>query len=259
MITRERDFTSDEYLARIAKVAPRIPWDQFVSEVYRWLPGEHVALIGPTGQGKTTMLMNLLPLHPFVVVFATKPRDETMDALIASDGYVRLDEWRSLDPEQYPKRVVWPDASQLDSVKEQRIVFHDAFGRVYREGHWTLAVDETWYIANTLKLGGDLKLILMQARSMKICLVVASQRPAMIPLEIYDQSTHLFFWRDNDETNLRRLSGISWRSANLVRSIIANLEEHQVLYVNTRTGFMCRTRCPKTYMSSNGEVRNGSA
>jgi hypothetical protein len=182
-----------------------------------------------------------------------------MDELIVSDGYVRLDTWRELDPREYPKRVVWPDATRLDSVKEQRQIFHDAFDRVYREGHWTLAVDETWYVANILKLGGDLKLILMQARSMKICLVVASQRPAMIPLEIYDQSTHLFFWRDNDETNLKRLSGISWRSANLVRSLIANLEPHQVLYVNTRTGFMCRTRCPKTYQTSTGEVKNGSA
>jgi energy-coupling factor transporter ATP-binding protein EcfA2 len=230
-------------MSRLVLEAPRIPWPVFLHNILHWRAGEHFALIGPTGQGKTTMLLNLLPMHPYNVVFATKPRDETMDGLI-STGYVKLDRWRSLDPEHYPRRVLWPDASTLDSVPRQKEVFHDAFQRIYREGGWTVALDETWYLANVLKLGADIKLYLLQARSLGISLVAASQRPAMIPVEIYDMSTHLMFWRDNDETNLKRLSGISWRSANLIRSIIANLDEHQVLYVNTRTGRMLRTRCP---------------
>lgn len=245
------------WLARLSQEVPRIPWDRFVTEHLHWTMGEHFALIGPTGQGKTTMLMNLLPLRPFVVVFATKPRDSTMEALVETGGYVRLEHWRSLDPYVYPHRVLWPDASRLSSVETQKEEFHYAFGAIYREGGWTVAVDETWYIANTLKLGSDLKLFLLQARALGISLVCATQRPAMIPVEIYDQSTHLMFWRDNDETNLKRLSGISYRSADLIRKVVSNLEEHQVLYVNTRTGRMIRTRCPAP--ARGGEVRNGPA
>jgi hypothetical protein len=201
-------------------------------------------LIGPTGQGKTTMLMNLLPHHPFVVVFATKPKDKTMDRLLAT-GYTKMERWVSLDPEQFPRRVVWPNATRLDSDEYQATVFHHAFMAIYREGGWTLAIDETWYMSNTLGLTRDIKQYLLQARSLEISLVCATQRPANVPLEIYDQSTHLFFWRDNDESNLRRLSGISWRSADLVRRLVSDLEPFQVLYVNTRTGEMCRTRCPQ--------------
>lgn len=245
------DLRQNHELARLSNDAPRVPWDVFLRTEFAWANGEHIALIGPTGQGKTTMIINLLPLHPYVTVFATKPRDETMSKLIAG-GYLRMERWQSLDPRQFPKRVLWPDATSLNSVDRQKKVFHSAFESIYREGGWTVVLDETWYMANQLKLGEDIKLYLLQARALGISLVCATQRPAHIPLEIYDQSSHLMFWRDNDENNLRRLSGISWRSADLIRRIVSNLDRHQVLYINTRTGRMVRTRCPAVQWSQEG-------
>lgn len=243
LFTVDRDDNQSRLMARLSQDVPRIPWDVFIRQELQWKAGEHFALIGPTGQGKTTMLLNLLPLHPFVTVFVTKPRDEVMEALLYQ-GYVKLERWQSLDPKQWPRRLLWPNATELDSIDKQKEVFHNAFRTIYREGGWTVAIDETWFVVNELKLGADIKLYLLQARSLGISLLCASQRPAYIPLEIYDQSTHLMFWRDNDETNLKRISGISWRSANLIRNIVANLDRYQVLYVNTRTGRMIRTRIP---------------
>jgi hypothetical protein len=231
-------------LARISTEAPRIPWDEFLTSFFQWRQGEHVALIGPTGQGKTNLLTQLLPLHPYVVVFATKPRDESMIRLIRSGDYVPITRWRSMDPDKYPRRVLWPDAMSLDSEQKQKEVFRDAMARIYREGGWTVAIDELWYVNNILGLTREIKTYLLQARALGISLLMATQRPAWVPLEVYDQSTHLFFLRDNDETNLKRLSGISFRSADLIRSVIMDLERFQVLYVNTRTGEMCRTRSP---------------
>jgi hypothetical protein len=238
-------------LARLSTEAPRIPWDKFFAEI-QWIPGEHLALIGPTGQGKTTMLINLLDLHPYVVAFATKPRDRTMEALIQHGGYVRIDRWRSMDPDKFPRRVLWPDATRIDSDQSQKAVFHDAFARIYREGHWTVALDETWYVDNILKLEKDIKVYLLQARSLGISLATGFQRPAWVPRELYTSSTHLMFWRTNDETDLKSLGGIGAKSADLIRSIVVDLESHQVLYINTRTGFMCRTRCPNVQYGQQG-------
>jgi energy-coupling factor transporter ATP-binding protein EcfA2 len=231
------------WYAQLSTEAPRIPWDVFLRDHFNWKSGEHVAFIGPTGLGKTTMLIRLLPLKPYSVVFATKPKDMSMDSLIEA-GYVKIERWQSLDPKQYPKRVLWPDATHLDSVIQQKKVFHDAFGMIYREGGWCVAVDETWYVDNILKLEMDIKMYLLQARALGISCVLSTQRPAWVSREIYSSSTWLFFWRTNDEDDLKSLSGIGYRSANLIRNAVAGLDAYQCLCVNTRTGKMVRTRCP---------------
>lgn len=229
--------------AVLSTTAPRYPWDVFVRDVMGWQRGEHVALVGPTGQGKTTLLTNLLPLRQFVTVFATKPDDESMNRLIRT-GYVKLPAWRSIDPIDTPRRVIWPDATRIDSLPQQQRIFRDAFHKIYRERNWTVALDELWYVINVLKLDMEVRMYLLQGRALGLSLVAATQRPKFVPLEVYDQSTHLFFWRDNDENNLRRLSEINANNSQLLRFIIPNLERYQVLYVNTRTGDMARTRAP---------------
>lgn len=231
--------------ANIQTAAPRIPWDEFVSEHFEWNRGEHVGLVGPTGQGKTTLVFNLWPMHPFTAVFGTKPVDESMDAFVNS-GFLRLEQWRSLDARQFPRRVIWPQPRSLNEmIPYQRAIFTDAMERIYAEGHWDLIIDEGYYLDEILKLGGMLRLFYTQVRALGISLVLATQRPAWVPVEVYDQSTHLFFWRDNDGRNLRRLQEVSLIHAEAIKEIVPNLERFQVLYLNTRTGFMCRTRCPK--------------
>ena len=136
----------------------------------------------------------------------------------------------------------------------QRHVFHDAIEHIYAEGWWDLIIDEGYYIDEVLKLGSLLRLIYTQIRSTGVSIILATQRPAWVPVEVYDQSTHLFFWRDNDARNLRRLREVSVAHEDAIREIIPHLEEHQVLYLNTRTGAMCRTRSPKIQvLASSGE------
>lgn len=243
-----RYWTRDENarLARRATEAPRIPWDKFKTiALATWEPGQHFSVIGPTGLGKTTMLLNVLPLHPFVTVMATKPKDPVMDALIRNYGYLKMERWRSLDAREFPRRVLWPDARSIESYKTQKPVFHDAFDKIYREGNWTVALDETWYVDDILGLGKDIRMFLLQARSLSTSLVSAFQRPAWVPRELYSQSTHLMFWKTEDETDLKSLSGMGFRSAALIKDIVSGLDLFQVLYMNTRTGLMARTRCPE--------------
>jgi hypothetical protein len=224
--------------------APRMSWKQFNADFFKWQQGQHVAFIGPTESGKTSLALDLLTHRKYVTVFATKPRDKVLDQFAHKNGFKHLDEWKSLDAHDVPRRILWPNALDLYSVKNQRRQFMNAFEKIYREGNWTLYLDELWFIAKMLKLEYEVKMFLLQSRSNGISLVVATQRPAWIPLEVYDNSTWVFFWRDNDETNLKRISGISWLSKNLVQMVVANLDRFEALAINTRTGKMVRTKAP---------------
>lgn len=211
-----------------------VTFPQFV-RAFKWQQGEHVGMIGPTGSGKTTLALSLLNVRRYVVVFATKPRDATLDELVKYAGYKKIDHWKgNLSPYKVPRRILWPNARSLYAAEYQRKRFREAMRAIYDEGNWCVYLDELWMMDNFLKLNFEIRVYLQQARSLGISLIAGTQRPRYVPLEVYDQSTHLFFWRDNDEENLKRISGISWLNSRMVRQAVANLERHEVLYINTR-------------------------
>lgn len=230
--------------ARLSSEVPRVPWDVFERDL-RWEQGEHFGLIGATGKGKTTTLMNLLLLHPYVVVFATKPKDDTMDKLVQVNRLQKMTHWRNLNPRDVPRRAIWPKRAKLkDLIPVQKEVFEEAFENIYMQGGWTLGLDELWWYSNVLGLGMQVRILLTQARSLGVSVIAATQRPKDVPTEIYSQSTHLMFWRENDDLNLKRLTEINSRDSALIREVVQNLEENQLLYINTRTGKMLRTHVP---------------
>lgn len=232
----------EHWEALAAEEAPRVPWDVFM-DWWEWNQGEHVGLIGPTGQGKTTLLTAILPRRQYVAVMASKPEDSTMEHLISS-GYAVYEEWRNIPAVKVPRRVIWPDATDIKAEEEQHRVFKDMFRKVYRERRWCLVDDEGWYTGEILKLKQEQRAMWARGRSLGISYTVATQRPAWVPLEMYDMSTHLFLWRTTERNAIIRMSSLGSANDGLVKYLVPRLERHQALYVNTRTGELRRTRTP---------------
>jgi hypothetical protein len=224
--------------------APRVPWDVFLQH-FDWKQSQHVGVIGPNGQGKTTLMLAIMPLRKYVAFFATKPRDATLEKLTIQ-GFVKYEEWPNHESaNKTPKRLIWPDAREIDSEENQRKVFDHAFSSIFREGGWCLVIDEGWYHSEVLKLKQRMRAMWTQARSLGISFVVGTQRPAWVPVEMYDESTHLFIFRLNERAAVQRVSDLGAANVELARYLIRRLETHQCLYINTRTGKMMRTHAPR--------------
>lgn len=218
---------------------PSVPWgDALALLAGTWRQGEHVTLLGSTGSGKTTLARAILPMRSYVAAIATKPEDENLDALIRRDGYRRVKRWPP-DERRTPRVVFWPPSGGLSDVELQREAILDVLDDIWHAGRWTVYLDEIDEVANALSMDRELRRLLRQGRAAKITMVGATQRPRGIPLEWYSQATHLFFWQQNDEADLSRITELGGRTNKAeIRDSVAALRRFEVLYVNTRTGDM---------------------
>lgn len=127
-------------------------------------------------------------------------------------------------------------------------MFSDALRKMFREGHWCIGADELGYLTSPKGLGLSREAIqlLTRGRSLGISMVSATQRPTWVPLEVYSESTHLFLWKTNVKEDRDRLSSLNGVvDPSVIKQIMSKLERYQFLYVNTRTGEMCRTHAPE--------------
>jgi hypothetical protein len=218
-----------------------ISWDEFL-RLFKWKQGEHVTVIGPTGSGKTWLVEAILPLRKYVAILITKKKDPMIQKF-QRGGYERVKSWVEIPHEIHSRILLHPPFAR-DEPKEryQQVEFAHAFDRAFEQGHWTLYADELPYIIDDLGLERKVKRQLNQGRSLKSSLVSSAQRPAFLPLLTYSAATHVFFFRTTDEADLKRIGGLGGISNKLIREVVAVLESHQALYLNTRTGQMYITK-----------------
>jgi hypothetical protein len=241
---------------------PRVTWAEFLAGHFQWKrpvqgvapDAEHVGLIGPNGSGKTTLARQILDGQRYVTVFGTKPVDASLDRFRRlryvdemgrpHRGYERIEKWPP--HATYERVLLWPKVTKLRETNARLgSAFRAALEQIFEEGNQTVYFDELRYVCRDLHLTAELQILWLQGRSNGISVMGGTQRPAFVPVEIYDQSTHLFFWRDNDDANLKRIGGVGAINAKLIRETVAHLPRHDVLYINTRTGAMLVTRAER--------------
>lgn len=214
-----------------------LPWSVARQEL-GWKQGEHITIIGPTGQGKTTLALDLMGQRRYPLIVATKPRDPVMSKLAKSDGYQVIHEW----PPVRERTILWPPLRRPEDKYRQAVAVHDALTRCFVAGGYAILIDELSYVIDELKCRDAVTAIWQQGRTLNLSLVTCVLRPSGVPLLAYDQATYVIMFRDADETNLRRMGGLGYWSRREIIENVSQLQRHEFLVLNTRDGRMIRSK-----------------
>lgn len=230
-----------------------VPRTTFLTDPRYWKyrTGDHVSFIGPTGAGKTQLALALLARSVtderkgYVTVM--KPRDKTVGQFMVRHKWKRILNYppppnaAKVLGETPPGYVVWPTHSQNPEADEARheAIFRKMHRDLYVKGDAIIFDDEAVSLVREMDLKPDLVRIWTKGRSVGCGLWAATQRPSLVPLEMYDQAAHLFLAYDPDERNQKRFAEIGGVNPDLIQEVVAHLPKYHWLYIRRSDRTMC--------------------
>jgi hypothetical protein len=220
-----------------------VGWEEFRREfAERWKPGEHIANIGPTGEGKTTFAAQILGSRKYVLALDPKGGDSTLTEL-ESRGFERVSVWplprsvRRRIEQGEPARMIIGSRirSRADRPKLRELLARTIDG-AFEDGGWTLYIDELQQAADRrlMNLGPMIEENLIAGRDRRVSVVTSYQRPANVPRAASEMATWLAVWYTRDAEVVDRLAQMTGRPKPELRGAISELEEYCVLLVNRR-------------------------
>ena len=231
---------------------PRIPWPTLRAKLAReWASGECVTIVGPRGSGKTHICLHLAELSPYVLFLATK-RTDPLITQMASSGYLVTESLEDVlwtaphdgDGKPRPLRrkvVYWPRFSDKLASKQrlgaQAHAMSEALRWVDRTGGWTVIVDETMWMTESLKLETELKEMYFQGRTQGVSVIANAQRPTHIPRIAFSSADYLFLAPTGDRRDVFNLREISTGiPGEMVEEGLRQLDrdKHEFLFVDAK-------------------------
>lgn len=229
----------------------RVPWqdvvDYFASEHEL---GQHVAVAGATGEGKTTTMLELLSERakretvqgwPVAIsVLEVKRRDETMRRLLGRGGWRRIKTVKEWPPHLAEARVVvWPPAGDVKgrAVRHSRLFAH-VLDEIDESGNQIVFIDEAAYferpLPNGLGLARYLENYWTLARSNGVSLVAGTQRPVRVSRSMWSEPSWLFVFALETEDDLKTIAAHSGGFKAQILATVPELKEHEFIMLRRR-------------------------
>lgn len=212
-----------------------LPWADFQAFMrVHWRPGQHWALIAPTGAGKSTFAAGLLELRRYVLALDPKGGDSTLE----TSGYQRLTSWPPPSSvfneiaEGKPARfIVGAKVRTADQRPWLRETFRRTLIGAFDMGGFTVYVDEFQILADRkmMNLGPEVETFLIAARDKASSVLTAYQAPAWVPTAASRQATWVAVWPTMDLDVVKKLAQITGRRRQDLEAAIEALPEFHVL------------------------------
>jgi hypothetical protein len=214
-----------------------LPWDTFLKYMRdTWKPGQHIAMIGPTGEGKTTFAAGLLSLRKWVLALDPKGEDETLTA----SGFERVGTLPSRNRGPLWRARHWEAARQWDRIENRiaqglpaRVIvggpartegqdaanqklMRESFSYIREAGGWTAYVDEFELISSRemFNQGRQVNRMLISARRDGTSVVTSFQAAAWVSKHATRQARFAVIWPTGDRDmimSVARSMGRDWR------------------------------------------------
>lgn len=214
-----------------------LDWDEFLEWLAQnWEPGQHMALVGPTGEGKTTFAVGILKLRKFVIALDPKGEDDTLSA----SGFIRIPSLplprkiRNQVAEGIPTRIIIGGSSHDE--REQlflRQQMAKAIEMVRGQGGWTLFADEFQILADLRMygLGKKIEELLISARRAKSSIVTAYQAPAWVPRAATRQSWGVAVFPTRDRGMIKNVAESMGRDWRMLAEVIDQLPQYFLVFI----------------------------
>lgn len=222
--------------------SPRLPTSPPTGIPFPMQQGDHVAVVGDTGTGKSTLMARLLLARQFSIAVKTK-RDPIK---FPGKRVTKLNRGRlqrsGLDLRD-PRVDRWYlDLSTGRDIRsfrrEQQEEINLLFDRVWDAGGWAVLLDETFYVNTVLKLKEPLEAMLTQGRSMGITMMMGIQRPVDVTRFVMSSASHVIAYRQDG----RDVETLTKATTTALKEPVTSLGRFEFVWFNRITREIWRGR-----------------
>lgn len=230
------------------KPIARLDREDFLENYFDYKTGQHLSIIGETGNGKTYLANQLLatavnPERPGLIMqmkrtddtikkFREQMKNAGQDWRLTRTWPPMPSMWNPGKPDGYvlaPRHTMDPDIDEAHHAD----VFRAAILDSYKKGKRIIFADEAYSLDDELGLGRYLITVWTKGRSEGCGLWAATQKPTHVPLWMYSQASHLFLDYPSDKRARDRYREIGGMDPEVIERAVwqASEEEYAFVYV----------------------------
>jgi hypothetical protein len=189
-----------------------VPFNVFLAWLKAsWTPGKHFALVGPTGEGKSTFAVHALRQRKWVLALDAKGEDDTLE----SSGFVRITQFplprkiRNAIADGKPAQLIIGGSARTDKEERHlRDLMRQAIAMARQQGGWTIYADEFQILADLrmFGLGKPIEQLLISARKNRTSVMTSFQAPAWVPKASTRQAAFIAIWPTRDRAMIKAVA-----------------------------------------------------